>query len=306
MIYEVENGKTKVIENQNSKTEGYYLGILSPEKAFESLSFFQIPPTLFEHVMKNPATRFEARENIDVFCIPTIKITAPTLSDPEVVYFFLTKNSLLVVCTETQNVQEIFQTTTSMDGSFFTSERLISNFFEDITHRDAEYLEKIEQEINILEDQVLLNREHKDAIHKIIYFRKKISLLKRYYEQLLDIFDSLEENENNLLTARALRSFKILDGRIDRLYHSTLNLSDYVSQIREAYQSEVDINLNQTMKIFTVLTAIFFPLTLIVGWYGMNLKMPEYNWAFGYPFVILISVVIIVACFLYFKKHKWF
>lgn len=60
------------------------------------------------------------------------------------------------------------------------------------------------------------------------------------------------------------------------------------------------------MKVFTVITAVFLPLTLIVGWYGMNLMMPEFEWAGSYPMVILLSIAVIVFCIAYFKKHKWF
>jgi magnesium transporter len=93
---------------------------------------------------------------------------------------------------------------------------------------------------------------------------------------------------------------------VDRLYHSVLNLRDYVTQVREAYQAEVDIGLNNIMKLFTVLTAVFLLLTLLVGWYGMNLQMPEFKWAFGYPLVIIIAVAIVVFCLVIFKKKKWF
>ena len=60
------------------------------------------------------------------------------------------------------------------------------------------------------------------------------------------------------------------------------------------------------MKLFTVVTVIFLPLTLIVGWYGMNFKfMPELYSPFGYPAVILVSVAIVVWLIWYFKKKKW-
>ena len=88
---------------------------------------------------------------------------------------------------------------------------------------------------------------------------------------------------------RSLRAFRILAGKADRLYHNVLGLRDYVTQIREAYQAEVDINLNTTMKIFTVITAIFLPLTLVAGWYGMNFNMPEYQSPYGYPIVIAVT-----------------
>ena len=94
--------------------------------------------------------------------------------------------------------------------------------------------------------------------------------------------------------------------RINRLYQGVNNLRDYVTQVREAYQAQVDINQNTLMKLFTVVTTIFLPLTLIVGWYGMNFNMPEYGWSYGYPIVIAISISIVVLCIVWFKKNKWF
>jgi magnesium transporter len=60
------------------------------------------------------------------------------------------------------------------------------------------------------------------------------------------------------------------------------------------------------MTVLTVVTTIFMPLTLIVGWYGMNFRyMPELEWHWGYPVIIIASVVIVVASLLFFKKKKW-
>ncbi|MGI5850236.1 MAG: CorA family divalent cation transporter, partial [Christensenellales bacterium] len=148
--------------------------------------------------------------------------------------------------------------------------------------------------------------EKKDCVREIISLRNRLMAFKRYYEQLLNIFDDLQENENEIVQKSSLRYLKIFSGRIERLYHTVLNLRDYVTQVREAYQAEVDISLNKIMKIFTVITAIFLPLTLIAGWYGMNLQMPEFGWPFGYPMVIILSVAVVVFCILYFKKNKWF
>jgi magnesium transporter len=60
------------------------------------------------------------------------------------------------------------------------------------------------------------------------------------------------------------------------------------------------------MKVFTVLTAVFLPLTLIVGWFGMNVKMPEYSWNYGYLYVIVLSITVCGICGWIFKKKKWF
>jgi magnesium transporter len=130
--------------------------------------------------------------------------------------------------------------------------------------------------------------------------------LKRYYEQLVEITEAIEQNENGLIDKKVQRYFRIIANRADRLYHSVLNLRDYVTQVREAYQAQIDINLNTVMKVFTVITSVFLPLTLIVRWDGMNFSMPEYGWELGYPFVILLSLLTVTGTLVYFKKKKWF
>ena len=60
------------------------------------------------------------------------------------------------------------------------------------------------------------------------------------------------------------------------------------------------------MTVLTVVTTIFMPLTLIVGWYGMNFRyMPELENRWSYPIVIVVSILIVIGSLLFFKKKKW-
>lgn len=77
-----------------------------------------------------------------------------------------------------------------------------------------------------------------------------------------------------------------------------------LDQIRQSYEAQVDIEQNSLMKFFTVVTSIFLPLTLIAGWYGMNLMMPEFKWPYGYPFVIALSAAIVAFMIWLFRKNK--
>ncbi len=68
----------------------------------------------------------------------------------------------------------------------------------------------------------------------------------------------------------------------------------------------LDVNLNQTMKVLTVISSIFMPLTLITGWFGMNfVNMPMLKWQWGIPIVVAISAVVVLAMVILFKKKKW-
>ena len=64
--------------------------------------------------------------------------------------------------------------------------------------------------------------------------------------------------------------------------NKTMHLIEYAMQVRDAYQSQIDAKQNNTMQYLSVISTIFFPLTLITGWYGMNFKdMPGLEG--GYP-----------------------
>lgn len=129
-------------------------------------------------------------------------------------------------------------------------------FFDRLTREDFSQLEDLEQEISDLEEALITSKKQ-SCIKEIVLLRKKLMKLRRYYEQLASLFDVMEENLNGLLDKRDLRFVHILSGRVDRLDANVCNLRDYVTQVREAYQAQVDINLNSLMKLFTVITAIF-------------------------------------------------
>jgi magnesium transporter len=186
-------------------------------------------------------------------------------------------------------------------------DRVLYTFFSELIAGDIDFLEDLEEHITEIEDRVISDYKgfKSEYAGEIIALRRRLLNLKRYYEQLNQIFEGLMENENDLISDENLRFFRILDSKIDRLFAHVLNLRDYVTQVREAYQAQIDIEQNSLMKIFTVLTSIFMPLTLIVGWYGMNLKMPEVASPYTYPLVIILSVLVVIASIVLFKRRKW-
>ena len=83
-------------------------------------------------------------------------------------------------------------------------------------------------------------------------------------------------------------------------------LLDYIGQVRDTYQGKVAEHQNSNMEFLTIISTIFFPLTLITGWYGMNFqRMPELSWKYGYPAVIGVSVLFIILSLWLCKKKKF-
>lgn len=161
---------------------------------------------------------------------------------------------------------------------------------------DIYELEDLETRIVDMEEE-LFNGVHADKIglNRIVKCRKELMFKKQYYERMELLTDELADLDNR---------FIFIDRRFDKLYSFILRLQEYLTHVSEMYQAQIDIEQNNLMKFFTVVTTIFAPLTLIVGWYGMNLKMPEFHWRFGYVYVILLSIVAIFGMIYWFKKKK--
>lgn len=184
-------------------------------------------------------------------------------------------------------------------GAFFYA------FLEELVDKDLHHLEKIEERIVKAEDAVL-NGELERFNKRVMLIRKEIVAFYRYYAQLVEIGQELRENENGFFSSESLGAFKLFTERASRLLSETAMLREYSMQVREVYQAQIDIRQNTIMKVLTVVTAVFLPLSLIAGWYGMNFtNMPELRWRYGYPLVIGISVLVVFISLWIFKKKRF-
>lgn len=184
-------------------------------------------------------------------------------------------------------------------------ERFLSEFLNSLLEEDLLFLQELEREIAMIEEAVL-NKYCPEFNGKMLMLKKKIAKFCRYYTQLADVGQDLSDCELGFFGNEASRLFDRFYDRASRLAGETQILRDYAMQVQDVYQSEINIRQNDVMKILTVVTTIFLPLTLIAGWYGMNFAyMPELGMRYAYPVVIGISVLIVVLSLIIFKKKRY-
>lgn len=220
---------------------------------------------------------------------------------PQKVVIYIDKEDLFFLCDN----EEAYEIALKYFEEDETNEHALYIFFDNLLKGNTMHLAGVEDRISKL-DTNIINEQNKKTRGKIIGLRYEILRLKKYYEQFDFIFEELCVNDNEIFSHTGLRYFRILKNRSYRLVSSVINLKEYINQVRESYQAQMDIEQNKLMKFFTIITSIFSPLTLLVGWYGMNLKMPEFTWKYGYIFVIVITIVICISWYVIFKKKKWF
>lgn len=184
-------------------------------------------------------------------------------------------------------------------------ERFIFDFLEQLVTKDQAMLEEVDKELDMIESNILEGSEADPSL-RVSRIRSDLRDLRIHYEQLIDLSQELEENENNFFHKDNVRYFHLFNQRVSRLHDITMSLREYSIQIRDLYQSRLDVKQNRIMTVLTVVTSIFMPLTLIAGWYGMNFKyMPELEYKMSYPIVIVLSIIIVLVSLLFFKKKKW-
>ncbi|MDD2959899.1 MAG: CorA family divalent cation transporter [Lachnospiraceae bacterium] len=183
---------------------------------------------------------------------------------------------------------------------------LLLVIFETIVEDDVLNIQKIEGQLFDLEEQLI--KSVPDHFNEtLMRFRKRLSAYHSYYQQLVNIADSMQDTIGGETTETESIGWQRYGYRVERLHNYVETLREYLIQIREMYQSRIQEQQNHVMSLLTVITTIFFPLTLITGWYGMNfLNMPELESQFGYPMMIGTSALIILLEIIYFKKKKMF
>lgn len=254
-------------------------------------------------IKDHPINMYECHDGVYLMCLDLIDVTVPDM-DPSQLVICLSEDSLLFFC-ENAVVRDRVNDLISEIGTEGKDEPLVLyDFLAELTKNDVDSIEKIEDELNELEENIVERHNTSDPgnIRKI---RGEIRGLRRYYDELDIIGDALVENELGIIPDSMMRRFGIFHDRVERMSSLVRELREYSTQVREAYQSQIDIEQNNIMKVFTIISGIFLPLTLLVGWYGMNFHMPEFTWKYGYAGVIAASIAIVIICVVFFRKKKW-
>ena len=184
-------------------------------------------------------------------------------------------------------------------------ERFLYDFLELIVENDLSLMERYEEELIRIEDSILNSKGDGD-LGRVIDIHNDIRKLLVHYEQIIDMTQEFEENENGFFSEENLRYIHLFMNLMARRRDSAASLRDHAVQVRDLHHAQLEVRQNRIMTLLTVITTIFMPLTLIVGWYGMNFRyMPELEWRYGYLAVIIVSIAVVIFCLIFFRKKKW-
>lgn len=161
-------------------------------------------------------------------------------------------------------------------------------------------LKSLSKSVDYYEEVVFLRQKKVSLLKGLYYLKRKIDLLKQMLILSHDVIDNVDSKDNGNIDTRDIRDHYV------KLQNMFAALSENVHQLVNAYFSVSSQRTNETMRILTIFSVFFMPLTFIVGIYGMNFEfMPELTWKFGYPSVLALMVIITVMIYVWFKRKQW-
>ncbi|OGD24781.1 MAG: magnesium and cobalt transport protein CorA [Candidatus Aminicenantes bacterium RBG_13_63_10] len=166
-------------------------------------------------------------------------------------------------------------------------------------------LERQGEEIEALEED-LLTKPDQQIVHRIHRLKREMIFMRKAVWPLREVISGLERMEVGLIKPSTTIYLKDVYDHTIQVIDTVETYRDMLSGMLDIYLSSVSNRMNEVMKVLTIISTIFIPLTFLAGIYGMNFKfMPETEWRWGYFFVLGIMLVAAGLMVRVFRRKKW-
>lgn len=184
---------------------------------------------------------------------------------------------------------------------------LLSVLLNSIMANYTSTISSIDDALEDLEEELLTITDENDIGIQIQSLRRQYMLMKKSVLPLKEQYIKLLRAENLLIHKVNRAFFNDVNDHLQFVLQTIEICRETLSSLVDLYISNNDLRMNDIMKRLTVVSAIFIPLTFLVGVWGMNYKwMPELDWQYGYLFAWIVMAIIGIIVYLYFKKKKWY
>lgn len=156
-----------------------------------------------------------------------------------------------------------------------------------------------------IEDRIF-PKPDKNLLNELFNLKRDLIAIRKTLAPMREVFSLLSRRENPFVDIQALPFMNHIYDQLIRLLEISDTQRETVSNALEIYLSSMSNRMNEIMTTLTIVSTIILPLTLIVGYYGMNLHLPEFGWKYGFLYVLGLFLVTVTGMLWYFKRRHWF
>ncbi|MCD6390123.1 MAG: magnesium transporter CorA family protein [Desulfobulbaceae bacterium] len=188
-----------------------------------------------------------------------------------------------------------------------TTTAIIYQIFDRLIDKDMAFVLETRRNIESLEE-AMDKAADLAQIDRILMLKQRISRLSIICEDQRYCVATLQTIESDLFDISDLREyFRDSLANLEYAIRSAGRQEAHLSELRQYYQITLQEKTNKRLRLLTILSAVFMPLSLITGIYGMNFRyMPELTWPYSYPLVISIMVAVAAVFLWIFNRKGWF
>lgn len=167
-------------------------------------------------------------------------------------------------------------------------------------------LDNIGTQLEDIEDCIYTDSAE-EAFHKIQGIKKELIFLRKAVYPLREALSKVMKGETSFVQEENMRYFSDVYDHAVHVIDTLETYKDLTSSLLDIHMNTMNNRMNEVMKLLTIITTIFIPLSFISGLYGMNFEfMPELHSKWGYPAVLIFMALISGGMIFYFKRKKWF
>jgi magnesium transporter len=168
-------------------------------------------------------------------------------------------------------------------------------------------MEKIGEQIETVEDEILRN-EKKTSLARINMLRKELIVLKRSIVPVRDLVSYLYRIDSDLMEEQTNKYFKDVQDHITQAYELSENYRDVLMSMQDLYINNVNLRMNEVMKVIAIVTCLLAPATVIGGIFGMNFdrNVNFFHKPWGFYTAVALMLLIPIWMLRAFKKRGWF
>jgi len=187
----------------------------------------------------------------------------------------------------------------------FTPDYLLFAICDAVIDNYFSMLENVGETVETIEDELISSPS--PSCQQLIYkLKRRLFYIKKIVWPAREVIGTIQSSLNPLITENSRSYFRNIHDHTVQIIETIESLMDLTSNLMDLYLSSVSNRLNEIMKVLTIFSALFIPITFIAGVYGMNFKyLPELEWKYSYFGFWGIVICIAIAMLLFFKRKKW-
>ncbi len=153
----------------------------------------------------------------------------------------------------------------------------------------------------------VIKDKQEDALLEIEHLKTELIKVKRNLAPLRDVVTSLHNGDSEILLSDTVRFIGGIKDQIISILEEVESHRQILEGLTNIHLTNLNNRMNEVMKVLTVISSFFIPLTFLAGIYGMNFEyMPELKWKYSYFVLLGVMVLVLIGMVMYFRRKRWF